>query len=172
MVSFSEGLANGLDGTGVSIHAVCPGFVRTEFHHRAGIDMTSIPNIMWLNVEDVVAESLADVAKGKVISVPGVQYKVLTTGGTSRSARAGPRAHKGFGRGRDRNLTSTPNNAKNSPDWCGALGGLRPGHAVLGKEADYYVDLRRRLCTTRPHRSSAGSCASSPPTGTTRRSVC
>ncbi|OYN78614.1 SDR family NAD(P)-dependent oxidoreductase [Mycolicibacterium sphagni] len=81
VVSFTEGLANGLAGTGVSIHAVCPGFVHTEFHERAGIDMTSIPNIMWLNVDDVVAESLADVSKGKVISIPSLQYKVLTTVG-------------------------------------------------------------------------------------------
>jgi uncharacterized protein len=81
VVSFTEGLANGLAGTGVSIHAVCPGFVHTEFHQRAGIDMTSIPNIMWLNVDDVVAESLADVAKGKIISIPSLQYKVLTTVG-------------------------------------------------------------------------------------------
>lgn len=102
VVSFSEGLANGLDGTGVSIHAVCPGFVRTEFHQRAGIDMTSIPNIMWLNVDDVVAESLADVAKGKVISVPGVQYKVLTTGGRLVPRGLVRALTKGFGRGRDR----------------------------------------------------------------------
>lgn len=81
VVSFTEGLANGLTGTGVGIHAVCPGFVHTEFHQRAGIDMTSIPKILWLNVDDVVTESLADVAKGKVISIPGVQYKVLTTVG-------------------------------------------------------------------------------------------
>ena len=81
VVSFTEGLANGLAGTGVSIHAVCPGFVHTEFHERAGIDMTSIPNILWLDVDDVVAESLADVAKGKVISIPSLQYKVLTTVG-------------------------------------------------------------------------------------------
>ena len=81
VVSFTEGLANGLAGTGVSIHAVCPGFVRTEFHERAGIDMTSIPNIMWLSVDDVVAESLADVADGKIISIPSLQYKVLTTVG-------------------------------------------------------------------------------------------
>lgn len=81
VVSFTEGLANGLAGTGVSIHAVCPGFVHTEFHERAGIDMKSIPKIMWLDVDDVVAESLADVAKGKIISVPSLQYKVLTTVG-------------------------------------------------------------------------------------------
>ncbi len=43
--------------------------------------MQSIPNILWLNVDDVVAESLADVAKGKVISIPGLQYKVLTSVG-------------------------------------------------------------------------------------------
>jgi short-subunit dehydrogenase len=57
---------------------------------------------MWLNVDDVVAESLADVAKGQVVSVPGLQYKALTTG-----ARLVPRGlvrafTKGFGRGRDR----------------------------------------------------------------------
>lgn len=102
VVSFTEGLANGLQGTGVSIHAVCPGFVHTEFHERAGIDMKSIPDIMWLNVDDVVAESLADVAKGKVISVPGLQYKVLTTGGRLVPRGLVRALTKGFGRGRDR----------------------------------------------------------------------
>jgi short-subunit dehydrogenase len=80
VVSFSEGLANGLAGTGVSVHALCPGFVHTEFHARAGIDMAHTPSYLWLKVEDVVRECLADVAKGKVVIVPGLQYKVLTTG--------------------------------------------------------------------------------------------
>ncbi|SRX92453.1 dehydrogenase [Rhodococcus jostii RHA1] [Mycobacterium shimoidei] len=78
VVSFTEGLAGGLKGTGVGVHAVCPGYVHTEFHSRAGIDMSSLPSFMWLEVDDVVRESLADIAKGKVISVPGVQYKALT----------------------------------------------------------------------------------------------
>lgn len=80
-VVFSEGLANGLAGTGVGVHAVRPGFVRTEFHQRAEIDMTSLPGPLWLNTDDVVDESLADVAKGKVVSIPGLQYKALTTAG-------------------------------------------------------------------------------------------
>lgn len=81
VVSFSEGLANGLSGTGVSIHALCPGFVHTEFHERAGIDMASTPEFLWLDVDDVVDDCMAGVAKGKVVIIPGLQYKALTTAG-------------------------------------------------------------------------------------------
>jgi short-subunit dehydrogenase len=59
------------------VHAVCPGYVRTEFHDRAGIDMAKSPSFMWLEVDDVVSQSLADIARGKVISIPGVQYKAI-----------------------------------------------------------------------------------------------
>ncbi|BBX19033.1 short-chain dehydrogenase [Mycolicibacterium duvalii] len=79
VVSFSEGLANGLAGTGVGVHAVCPGFVHTEFHARAGIDMAGTPSLLWLEVDDVVRDTMADIAKGKVVIIPGLQYKVLTT---------------------------------------------------------------------------------------------
>ena len=81
VISFSEGLAVSLQGTGVGVHAVCPGYVHTEFHARAGIDMTKLPSFMWLDVDDVVSQSLADVAAGKVISIPGWQYKALVTAG-------------------------------------------------------------------------------------------
>lgn len=81
VVSFSEGLANGLGGTGVGVHALCPGFVRTEFHERAGIDMAGTAGFMWLEVDDVVRVTMADIAKNKVVIIPGLQYKALTTGG-------------------------------------------------------------------------------------------
>ncbi|BBX66982.1 SDR family NAD(P)-dependent oxidoreductase [Mycolicibacterium psychrotolerans] len=81
VVSFSEGLANGLGGTGVGVHALCPGFVRTEFHARAGIDMAGTASFLWLDVDDVVRETMADMAKGRVVIIPGLQYKALTTGG-------------------------------------------------------------------------------------------
>ena len=102
VVFFSEGLANGLTGTGVGVHAVCPGFVRTEFHQRAGIEMASIPGPMWLTVENVVDESLADVAKGRVVSIPGVQYKALTTAGRFIPRGLVRGFTKRMGRGRDR----------------------------------------------------------------------
>jgi uncharacterized protein len=81
VISFTEGLANGLVGTGVGVHALCPGFVHTEFHARAGIDMANTPSLLWLEVDDVVRDCLADVAKGKVVIIPGLQYKILTAGG-------------------------------------------------------------------------------------------
>lgn len=102
VVFFSEGLANGLAGTGVGIHAVCPGFVHTEFHQRAGIDMESLPGPMWLTVDDVVTESLADVAKGKVVSIPGLQYKALTTAGRIIPRGLVRAFTKRIGRGRGR----------------------------------------------------------------------
>jgi short-subunit dehydrogenase len=102
VVSFSEGLAGGLAGTGVGVHAVCPGYVHTEFHQRAGIDMASLPSFMWLEVDDVVSASLADIAHGKVISIPGVQYKALTAAGRLVPRSLARAMVKTFGRGRGR----------------------------------------------------------------------
>jgi len=102
VIAFSEGLANGLDGTGVGVHALCPGFVRTEFHERAGIDMDGTPSILWLEVADVVRDCLADVAKGQVVIVPGLQYKLLTTGGRMVPRNLVRAMTKAVGRGRGR----------------------------------------------------------------------
>jgi short-subunit dehydrogenase len=102
VVFFTEGLANGLAGTGVGMHAVCPGFVHTEFHQRAGLDMASFPEMMWLSVDDVVTESLADIAKGRVVSIPGLQYKALTTAGRLIPRGVVRQFTKRIGRGRGR----------------------------------------------------------------------
>ena len=77
VTSFSEGLALLLQGTGVSAAAICPGFTRTEFHARAKADMSSTPAWMWLAADRVVAEGLADVRAGAIVSVPSRRYKGL-----------------------------------------------------------------------------------------------
>lgn len=102
VVSFTEGLANGLTGSGVGVHVVCPGFIRTEFHQRAGIDMSGTPSAMWLDVEDVVRETVAGAAAGKVVIIPGLQYKALTVGSRLIPRNLVRAMTKVVGRGRQR----------------------------------------------------------------------
>lgn len=76
VVRFTEGVALELAGTGVRVMALCPGFVRTEFHERAGMDVSGLPGFAWLDADKVVAAAIRDLAVGKVLSVPDVRYKV------------------------------------------------------------------------------------------------
>ena len=77
VTAFTEGVSSELAGTGVRVLALCPGYVHTEFHQRAGIDETAIPSWLWLDAEHVVADALADLDRGKTVSVPSATYKVL-----------------------------------------------------------------------------------------------
>lgn len=79
VTTYTESLANELHGTGVRVTALCPGYVRTEFHERAGINMGSLPQLMWLDADRLVADCLNDAAAGKVVSIPSKRYKVMIT---------------------------------------------------------------------------------------------
>lgn len=65
---------------GVTTTAVCPGFTHTSFHERMGLAPgdEGIPDSLWVEASDVVAESLRDAAHGKAVSIPTPKYKVLT----------------------------------------------------------------------------------------------
>ncbi len=62
---------------GVRVMALCPGFVRTEFHERGQMDMSGIKPWMWLSVESVVHDALADLERGRAVSIPARRYKIL-----------------------------------------------------------------------------------------------
>lgn len=77
VVQFTQGAAKDLAGSGVRLMALAPGFVRTEFHERAGMDTDNIPNWMWLDADKLVAAALADLSRGKSLSIPDPRYKAL-----------------------------------------------------------------------------------------------
>jgi short-subunit dehydrogenase len=79
VVSFSQAAAQ--DVPGVPVMALCPGFVHTEFHERARMDMSRLPSALWLDADEVVDAALRDFRRGRTVSVPGLQYKALVGAG-------------------------------------------------------------------------------------------
>ena len=73
----SESLHTQMLPTNIRVCSLNPGFVRTEFHQRAGMKMGAIPNIMWLDRDFLVQQAWRDAKRGKAISIPGWQYKLL-----------------------------------------------------------------------------------------------
>ncbi len=73
----SESLHTQMLPTNVKVSSLNPGFTRTEFHQRAGMKMGAIPDFMWLEGDFLVKKAWSDALKGRAISIPGWQYKVL-----------------------------------------------------------------------------------------------
>jgi uncharacterized protein len=80
VTAYSESLAVQLRGTGVTVTALCPGWVRTEFHDRANINAGSIPDFAWIDKELVVRQALEDAERGRVISIPATGWKLAMAG--------------------------------------------------------------------------------------------
>jgi short-subunit dehydrogenase len=80
-----------LAGTGVSVTALCPGPVDTEFAESAGFDSdeakAALPAFMWVSAEDVADAGIDGLDRGRAIVIPGAANQVAAT-----AARHVPRA--------------------------------------------------------------------------------
>lgn len=95
---FTSALDVELAGTGVTATAVCPGFVHTEFHQRMGVRGRVAPEWAMLSAERVVAEGLADAARGRVVSIPSRRYSALVALLRHLPLRAAARVNRRLGR--------------------------------------------------------------------------
>jgi short-subunit dehydrogenase len=92
VVSFSQAVAQ--DFPDVPVMALCPGFVHTEFHERGRIDTSAYPGVAFLDPQDVVADALAAVRRGSVLTTPSLRYRAA-----AGLVRVAPRsAVRAFGR--------------------------------------------------------------------------
>jgi len=81
VTSLTEALHEEMRGTGVRVTALCPGLTRTEFQSISSTEKYSrdFPEFAWLDATDVARAGLRDVARGRVLSVPGALYKAVVT---------------------------------------------------------------------------------------------
>jgi short-subunit dehydrogenase len=80
VTNFSESVGLSVAPFGVRVMALCPGYVRTEFHQRAGIDMSKTPEWLWMDADVLVNAALRDLRRGRLVSVPSAKYKVVAFG--------------------------------------------------------------------------------------------
>jgi short-subunit dehydrogenase len=71
VLSFSEGIAGELAGTGVKILAFCPGPVRTEFQSVAKNEKAYVPSFVYEDAKTVVARAIAAAAGGRTVFISG-----------------------------------------------------------------------------------------------------
>lgn len=82
LATFSLNLDQELRGTGVRVQALCPGFVRTEFHDAECMQAykqrkTNPAAHLWMTPDEVVACSLQKLGKKQVLVIPGFGYSLI-----------------------------------------------------------------------------------------------
>ncbi len=74
VLSLSEAVHEELKGTGVTLTAVCPGPVKTEFAEAAGLSGAEeqVPGVLWMSAESVAKSAVEAAAEGKRAIIPGL----------------------------------------------------------------------------------------------------
>lgn len=74
VLSLSEATHSELKGSGVTVTALCPGPVKTEFPELAGVGGAEeqLPGVFWTDVEDVARAAVEGADRGKRVVVPGL----------------------------------------------------------------------------------------------------
>ncbi len=77
ILSFSRWANLSYRRRGITVTAVAPGFVHTEFHDRMNVSKDGVPAFLWLDASTLVRLALRDVARGRAVSIPTLRYKIV-----------------------------------------------------------------------------------------------
>jgi short-subunit dehydrogenase len=83
VLSFTEALHQELGGTGVAVSALCPGPVRTEFTHVAGIEDVerTTPSFLWSTAESVAEAGVRGLEANHRVVIPGAINRITALAG-------------------------------------------------------------------------------------------
>ena len=77
VLSFSRALRHEVKGKGITVTAVCPGPVNTEFFEAAGSEIAPAKKRFLVESKDVVRKALKDAKAGKELSIYGTSMKLV-----------------------------------------------------------------------------------------------
>ncbi|MHB8317669.1 MAG: SDR family NAD(P)-dependent oxidoreductase [Acidimicrobiales bacterium] len=83
VLSYSRALSAELEGTGVTVTALCPGPVETGFAEAAGASdedaAASLPKSVWVSAPDVARAGIDAMDRGRQVVIPGSVNRILAT---------------------------------------------------------------------------------------------
>ena len=77
VLSFSEALAEELQGTGVQVSTLCPGATKSGFQKEAHFERTKLQNANFVSAKSVAEYGYKKFMQGKQIVIPGFSNKLL-----------------------------------------------------------------------------------------------
>ena len=87
VLNFSEALSAELEGSGVTVLALCPGPTRTEFQQIAGVEDSGVPSFAYMDAATVVRQGIDAARRGKALRINGFVNSLM-----AQSTRFAPRA--------------------------------------------------------------------------------
>jgi uncharacterized protein len=83
VLSYSHAVRSEVSGLGITVTALCPGPVKTEFQETAGfgdVDQ-NMPSFVWMSAAAVARDGVVGLAAGRAVVIPGVLNKLAALGG-------------------------------------------------------------------------------------------
>ena len=89
VTAYGRSLAAETERFGVRVCVLCPGYVHTNLHERAGLSHLEkqVPRWMWISSDTVVQEGIRGLRRKKVVVVPGLVYRSVRPFLNSRVAQ-------------------------------------------------------------------------------------